>query len=150
MFRLPEGCWGWTLLFVALGLSGCSTMHPAPQRDVSESVPSASATLVFRPSGKEPESKSIEIPPDATVSSTLKSTGAARKFSRAKVHVERQLPNGAWHKMAVECDLTAKRVDPMHDYHLRPDDRLVVTEDTTDMWDDMMKSTAGPLGILNR
>jgi hypothetical protein len=90
----------------------------------------------------------LDLAPDATMQSVLEKTKADRKFSRATIELQRKLPSGEWHKMSVEYDSGAKRVDPLHDYHVQAGDRVVVKEDTTSGIEDLMKDQTGPLGGL--
>jgi hypothetical protein len=90
----------------------------------------------------------LDLAPDATVQSVLEKTKANRKFSRATVALQRKLDSGEWHKMDVQYDPGAQRVDPLHDYHVQPGDRVVVTEDTTSGIEDLMKDQMGPFSGL--
>jgi hypothetical protein len=156
MLRSPAFCWGWAIAVASLASVGCSMMTPSSQREAqkqaaSSSGPSATqCTVDFRPAGKSPDVGNIDIPAEATVQQVLDKAQASKRFSRMNIELYRQLPNGAWHKMVVEYDRASKKVDSMHDYHVRPGDRLVIIEDTTDVFDDMMSSTIGPLGGFNR
>lgn len=90
----------------------------------------------------------LDLAADATVQSVLEKTKANRKYSRATVELQRKLPSGEWHKMSVEYDPGTKRVDPLHDYHVQPGDRVVVKEDTTSGIEDLMKDQKGAFGSL--
>jgi hypothetical protein len=50
--------------------------------------------------------------------------------------------------MSVEYDPGQRQVDPLHDYHVQPGDRVVVTEDTTSGIEDLMKDQKGTFGSL--
>jgi hypothetical protein len=63
------------------------------------------------------------------------------------VQLQRPLPAGGWHVMELEFDRELKRIAPEYDYALLPGDRVVVTEDTTTVWDDVMVRALKPLGI---
>jgi hypothetical protein len=49
--------------------------------------------------------------------------------------------------MELEFDRDLKRIAPEYDYALLPGDRVVVREDTTTAWDDVMVRALKPLGI---
>lgn len=156
MLRSPAFCWGWTIAVASLASVGCTTMTPSSQREAQKQAATSSApsstqcTVDFRPAGKSPDVGNVEIPADASVQQVLEKSKATKRFARMNIELYRQLPNGAWHKMVVEYDRASKKVDAMHDYHVRPGDRLVIIEDTTDIFDDMMTSSFGPLGGFGR
>jgi hypothetical protein len=62
------------------------------------------------------------------------------------VELVRPLPSGQFHRILCEYDLGTKRVTPEFDYALLPGDRLVVQEDPSNMFDDMLSSALGPMG----
>jgi hypothetical protein len=149
MSRLAALCVGGTLVLALLAGSGCSAMKWGADKEVADKgPPPGTCTVDFRPAKKSPQVGNVEITSDATVQQVLDRSKAFGKFSRMKVELFRQLPNGAWHRMVVEHDRGTKKVDPMHDYHVRPGDRVVITEDTTDVIDDMLSENMGPLNVL--
>jgi hypothetical protein len=77
----------------------------------------------------------------------LEQSGAIKRFSRMHVQLQRPLPTGGWHVMELEFDRDLKRIAPEYDYALLPGDRVVVREDTTTAWDDVMVRALKPLGI---
>lgn len=138
---------GWILL-LAGSLCGCAMPNFGKQAATkTDGPPPAQCTVEFKPVKGSPSTTQVDIPADATVQQVMARSGAARKYSRAKLDLYRQLPNGQWHNMGVKYDVSSKKVDPLHDYHVQAGDRLVVSEDASDMLDDMMKST---LGSFNR
>jgi hypothetical protein len=46
--------------------------------------------------------------------------------------------------MDVKYDRSKGNVNPLYDYALHPGDHLIVIEDTTTAFDDMLNSLAGP------
>lgn len=140
---------GGFLLLACFGLCGCTMISASARKEAVATQPTATqCTVDFRASKRPPEVSHVDIPADATVQHVLNKSGAFRRFARLKIDLYRQTPQGAWHRMEVEYDRGSKTVETMHDYHMRPGDRLVVAEDTTDGLDDVMKSAAGPLGGL--
>lgn len=74
----------------------------------------------------------------------LQQSGAVKKFGRVKIELVRPLPSGGWHRMPIEYDRSIRRVPAECDYGILPGDRLIVTEDTGNMFTDMADS-AGDL-----
>ena len=138
---------GWILMLAGLALCGCAMPNfGKPAATKTDGPPPAQCTVEFKPVKGASSTTQVEIPADASVQQVVALSGAARKYSRAKLDLYRQLPNGQWHNMGVKYDVTSRRVDPLHDYHVQPGDRLVVSEDSSDMFDDMLKSSLGPFG----
>ncbi|WP_425618495.1 hypothetical protein NA78x_002202 [Anatilimnocola sp. NA78] len=65
---------------------------------------------------------------------------ANKEFRRMNIELVRPLPSGGWHRMPVEFDRSIKRVAAETDYAILPGDRLIVTEDASNMMTDMMDS----------
>lgn len=74
----------------------------------------------------------------------LQAAGAIKKFNRITVELARRLPSGDVHLMPIEYDRAIRRVPAECDYGILPGDRLIVTEDTGNMFSDMGDS-AGDL-----
>lgn len=147
MSRLSSASLGWMLLSATLCLSGCASWSNSRQSEPSGPAP-GQCTVELKPVSGAPQAGHLDLPPDATVQFVLEKTKANRKYSRATVELYRKLPSGEWHKMPVEYDSGGKKVDPLHDYHVQPGDRVVVSQDTTSTLDDMMKKQTGPLSGL--
>jgi hypothetical protein len=109
--------------------------------------PTAKYVVEIRPEGGKPQTVEKPLTETLHVQGALQQTGAAKKFDRALVDVYRPLPNGGWHKMTLEYDHDAHEIPPEYDYAVLPGDRIVVTEDTTTVFDDMMQRALKPLGI---
>lgn len=118
------------------------TPGPAPS-----APPAAKYVVEIRPHNDKPQAVEKTLSETMHVQNALEVTGALKKFDRAKVDVYRQLPAGGWHKMNLEFDKDHHRIPPEYDYAVLPGDRIIVTEDTTTVWDDMMERTLKPLGI---
>lgn len=141
MSRFSTASLGWILLSAAICLSGCA-MFGEQQKPQSGPAPGQCAVEVKAASGKTKVGH-LDLQPDATVQSVLEKTGAHRKYARSIIEVQRKLPSGEWHKMPVEYDSGLKKVDPLHDYHVQPGDRVIVTEDPSNGLDDLMKDQKG-------
>lgn len=137
---------GWILVAAVLCLSGCA-MFNGNQKPQSGPAPGQCSVELKSSSGKV-QVGHLDLAPDATVQSVLDKTKANRKYSRATIDLQRKLPSGEWHKMTVEYDSGSRHVDPLHDYHVQPGDRVVVTEDTTSGIEDLMKDQKGTFGSI--
>jgi hypothetical protein len=138
------------------GLVGCSmfkeqataklnaevTRGPAPS-----APPAAKFVVEIRPENGKPKAVEKPLAEQTFVQSALEQTGALKKFKRAFVEVYRPLPNGGWHKMNLEFDRENHRVPPEYDYALLPGDRIIVTEDTSNIMDDIIERAMKPLGL---
>ncbi len=135
------------LALVACGLSGCSTITTFRDDTPQAAPPSGSVaqcTIDLRPRSGKPKVSNYTLEEQATVSQVLTKSGASKRYSNYEVELYRQTPQGQWHKMAVEVDGRG-RVGPMHDYHIRPGDRLVVREDSSDPLENMLNTASSGL-----
>jgi hypothetical protein len=146
MSRSTTASLGGILIAAAFCLSGCA-MFNGGQKPQTGPAPGQCSVELKSASGKT-EVGHLDLAADATVQSVLEKTKANRKYSRATVDLQRRLPSGEWHKMGVEYDSGTRRVDPLHDYHVQPGDRVVVTEDTTSGLEDLVKDQKGTFGSL--
>jgi hypothetical protein len=97
-----------------------------------------------RESGKQPELKQFPLPQTLYVQQVLDQSGVLRRFRRLKIEIYRQLPGGRGHRLDVAFDRAEHRVPPGADYAIHPNDRIVITEDTSTLLDDMLESLSGP------
>jgi hypothetical protein len=118
------------------------TPGPAP-----DGPPAAKYVVEIRPSKEKPQAVEKPLTDTMHVQNALEVTGALKKFDRATVDVYRQLPAGGWHKMSLEFDKDKHSIPPEYDYAVLPGDRIIVTEDTTTAWDDVMERSLKPFGI---
>lgn len=81
------------------------------------------------------------------VQDALEKSGASANFRRMNVELYRPLPGG-FHRLEVRYNRNTHSVDPRFDYEILPNDRLVITEDTSNTIDDMLEQLSGPLGAL--
>jgi hypothetical protein len=144
MTRFSSVTLGWALLSTGLLLSGCA-MWGETQKP--QAAPAADQCAVeLKPATGASKVGHLDLPKDANVSYVLEKTGAHRKYSRVKIELHRKLDSGEWINMKIDYDITHKKVDPLHDYHVMPGDRLVVAEDQSSGLDDLMKDPKGILG----
>ena len=150
------------LFVLPLALSGCNSMggHSAKGSISDESLAAAAVdaqgtaaqskfAVEFHFTKDKQKPQAIERPLTGTlhVQEALEQTGALKKFRRCEIAIVRRLPNGMGHKIPVDYDRDVKRVTPEFDYALLPGDRLIVTEDTSTAFDDLLQdSWLGPLG----
>ena len=139
--------------------SGCQTLdvnlasvlRDTPESSTPPATPAESEAtyyVEFRPHQKKPVLVSLALTEPTYVQQVLDQTKALKKFRRVKVELYRQLPQGGGHKIPVTYDRAKKRVDPATDYSIHPKDRLVVTEDTSTILDDMLEKLGGPASSL--
>ena len=147
MSRSITASLGWIVLTATVGLCGCAMFNGERQKQQAGPAP-GQCSVELKSAGGKVQVGHLDLASDATVQSVLEKTKANRKYSRATIDLQRKLPSGEWHKMEVQYDPGARRVDPLHDYHVQPGDRVVVTEDTTSGLEDLMKDQNGTLGGL--
>ena len=139
---------------VLLGsISGCQTMNTeltsifgAEPAIANAPPPPADGTkffVEFRDDGRKPILVPVPLTNVTYVQQALEQTGAFKRYRRAKIELFRQLPQGGGHKLPIEYDRGKNQVPSGADYALHPNDRLVVTEDSSTIIDDMMESLSG-------
>jgi hypothetical protein len=145
---------GW--LAIASGLAGCSVFKDQTQPKLAAEVqpgsphppaPVGKFSVELRPEKGKPRSVEKEMTEPVHVQTALEQTGAAQKWPRCFIELYRPLPNGGWHRMQLEFDRENHRVPAEFDYAVLPGDRIVVTEDATNLMDDFMQRALKPLGI---
>ena len=156
----PRNC---TLLatFVLLsGLVGCAGFGNRPEptlnAEITPHAESASPNTTAQPDKYSVEIRSASgkaeaLPQTLTghicVQEALENSGAAKKFKRFNLELYRPLAGGRWHRMALEYDRSNRRVPAENDYALSAGDRLLVIEDTSDIFDDLAQRVLAPLGL---
>jgi hypothetical protein len=138
------------------GLSGCQTMN-AEFSNLFGEEPSVTAAppaspdgpkffVEFRDDGRKPILVPVPLTDVLYVQQALEQTGALKRYRRAKIELYRQLPQGGGHKLPIELDRGKRQVPTGSDYALHPNDRIVITEDTSTIVDDMLESLTGATG----
>ena len=145
-----------SFFLAAIGSTGCQTVNselaslfgdaPAAQTQTAEAIAADSPKfyIELRESGKKPQLMKVALPEVYYIQQALDQSGASKQFRRMKIELYRQLPGGGGHKLPVEFDNSSRRVPPGKDYAIHANDRLVVTEDTSTVFDDML----GSIGVL--
>jgi hypothetical protein len=72
----------------------------------------------------------------------LNQAKALKQFSRMKIELVRPLPSGGWHRMPLDYDRSIKRIAAESDYAILPGDRIIVTEDSSNILTDMLESAS--------
>lgn len=136
-----------------LAASGCATMTlpgfpglaDLPATAAAQPAPGMpSVTVEFR--SPEVRTKRMQLPYTAgmTVQTAMEQSRATKHFRRMTVALVRtNPPHGRPHKMDIEFNSAKGRVHFTHDYALYPDDRLIVTEDTSTPLDDLISRIPG-------
>ena len=144
------------LAAILSGLVGCSMFkeQAAPKLNAQvtpgaapDAPQAAKYVIEIRPEQGKPQSVEKTLAEPIHVQTALAQAGALKKYSRATVEMYRPLPSGGWHKMSLEYDRKSHSVPPEYDYAVLPGDRIVVTEDTTTVFDDITQRALKPLGI---
>lgn len=135
-------------LFLAALNGGCAALSPkaTPQlnAEIAPGVTGAEKPqgyiVEFRDAdGRKLQAVEKPLTGQKHVQEALQESRALSKWNRAKLDLIRQLPTGGEHRMKMEYSLSSKRVDPENDYQLHAGDRIVVTEDTTTAFDELLQ-----------
>lgn len=130
----------------AVSATGCNVVDASKSLFATNANPTANAsvagpTAVVEYRSSNGATKSVAVPVDGDdfhVQQLMDKTGAFRKFSRSEVELQRKTPQGRQTKMSVSYDRGNRRIEPQCDYQVLPGDVLVVTEDPTNLLDDML------------
>jgi hypothetical protein len=150
-----------TLIVVtAFAATGCTSFHPrqldvlhvfGPRRPKPPAPGEPAFTMVIDPALGKTDAYPVPLENPISVQQALVETGTLYYFRRQKLFVERQVPEaGRSLRMPVKFDYGAGAVTPDTDYALLPGDRLIVSEDTTTIFDQAMEEIGGPLKVMQR
>ena len=149
-------------VLVASSSIGCSTLTTSSlssnlEQSVTEShvqqasVPAeATETCVVEVQSYAGKSRRFEIPitDGMTVQDIVKAVQVRKLFSRITIELQRPVANSRKPlKLPVTVEGFGKRVNPAYNYAVRPGDRLVLSEDPTNTFDDMLDGALSPFGI---
>ncbi|MEX2175035.1 MAG: hypothetical protein WD872_11780 [Pirellulaceae bacterium] len=109
-------------------------------------TPPANFTVECRPEGGKPIAKEQPLVGTLNVQEALEHTRANQKYRKFTLRLHRPLPDGRLHQMVLEYDRKEKRVAPEFDYSILPGDQLIVIEDTSTVFDEMLDAMAAPFG----
>ena len=113
----------------------------AGQPTATAGQPTASITIEVRADGKKPEIGQIPLNGSPRIQEVLEQSGLVKKFRRMDIVVMRAIGDQR-QKLESKYDHSEGFVSPLYDYQLHPGDHLVVTEDTSTVFDDMLNSLA--------
>lgn len=116
----------------------------AGQPQATAAQGTAAITMEVREDGKKPQIGQTPISGSPRIQEILEQTGLVKKFNRMDLVVMRAIGDER-QKLKSEYDHEEGWVNPLYDYQLHPGDHLIVTEDTSNMFDDMLDSL-NPMG----
>jgi hypothetical protein len=153
----------WLATFVLLsGLVGCASFGEKPEpklnAEITPADPGAGSiaphvdkySVEVRSSSGKAEALPQPLTGQVCVQEALEQSGAHKKFKRFNLELYRPLPGGRWHRMVLEYDRSNRRVPAENDYALSAGDRLIVIEDTSDIFDDAAQAILRPLGLSDK
>jgi hypothetical protein len=153
----------WLIAASVLAGAGCQTLDPNLVSLFTEGSDAAAVAATpatkdageqyyveFRPDGGKPTVVAKPLNDVTFVQQALEQSGAIKRFPRIKVDVYRQLPEGGGHRIPISYDRRNRRVAAGTDYAIHPRDRIVVTEDTSTVLDDMLETLGMPAGTLRK
>jgi hypothetical protein len=146
--------------FVVLsGLVGCAGFGDRPEPTLNAEIMPASAdqgaaapqvdkySVEIRYASGKAEALPQPLVDHICVQEALEKSGAAKGFKRFNLELYRPLAGDRWHRMVLEYDRSNRRVPAENDYALTAGDRLIVIEDTSDIFDDVAQQVLSPLGL---
>jgi hypothetical protein len=114
--------------------------QPATQEPSAPAPSGPQYQIEIRREGQQPQLTQLPLAEPLFVQQVLEQAGAVSKFRRMKVEIYRKLPNGGGQRLDVPYDRAKRRVPPGGDYAIHANDRVVITEDTTTVIDDMIQT----------
>ena len=141
------GCSTLTTSSLSNNLDQPVTENPVQQASVqAESV----ETCVVQVESYAGKARRLQVPitDGMTVQDIVKAVQVRKLFARINIELQRPVANS--HKplkMPVTVDGFGKRVNSAYNYAIRPGDRLVISEDPSNTFDDMLDGVLSPLGI---
>ena len=124
---------------------GVDMNAPSNEADTTLTAERASCYVEIRAVGKEPKRIRMSLKEATHVQKVLEQTGLVKEFRNMDINLSRKLDDGTRHKLEVHYDAKRKQVVSAFDYALHPDDLLVVRQDSSTSFDEMLKKLAGPL-----
>jgi hypothetical protein len=103
-------------------------------------LPNACQVVLQDADGKTTR-RTLPLDKQQHIQDLLVQSGAIKQFSRMDIALLRTTPSGGKQRMNVEFDRSKRAVEMQYDYFIMPGDVLLVTEDSSTIVDDMIKST---------
>ncbi|HIA18268.1 MAG TPA: hypothetical protein EYN70_02415 [Planctomycetaceae bacterium] len=141
------GCSTLTTSSLSNNLDQPVTENPLQQASVqAESV----ETCVVHVTSYAGKGRRLQVPitDGMTVQDIVQAVKVRKLFARINIELQRPVANS--HKplkMPVTVDGFGKRVNPAYNYAIRSGDVLVISEDPSNTFDDMLDGVLSPLGI---
>jgi hypothetical protein len=160
-FRLHAPAARFVPVLVLWAVGGCSTLQLDPSnndlalQDATGEVspqantPVGTVKVEIRAAGRSPEVRELPIRDGMFIDDALTDSGLKRRFSRMELSLLRYNDHGLA-KMDSKYEHKMGKVHPRFDYGLRAGDHLVVTEDTSTMFHDMLNSLSPIPGAMAR
>ena len=144
------GCSTLTTSSLSSNLEQPVTENPVQQVSVLAETAETAETCVVEVQSYAGKGRRLEIPitDGMTVQDIVKAVQVRKLFSRITIELQRPVANS--HKplkMPVTVEGFGKHVNPAYNYAVRPGDRLVISEDPTNTFDDMLDGALSPFGI---
>jgi hypothetical protein len=147
------------LLIVACsGTAGCAHLPStgslaallSPRNEVATSDV-ASCTVELRHGGRKPKTIDVPLGKDTRVQDVLDLSRASTRFRNLDVYVLRPTPHGPDPAVKMNCyfDRKQRRITLETDYAVLPGDRIVVGENRSSQFDNIVGSVVGPV-LSNR
>lgn len=156
----PRNCTLLATFILLSSLVGCAGFgeRPEPTLNAEITPPGEGGTPAAAPHAdkysveiRSASGKAEALPQTLTghicVQEALEQSGAAKRFKRFDLELYRPLAGGRWHRMVLEYDRSNRRVPAENDYAISAGDRLIVIEDTNDIFDDIAQKVLAPLGL---
>ena len=165
----PGALWTLAVAMIVSSSSGCTSLtlapfsaNPAaptnsPVEQATTTAPTQQTESVqscivevrsYRGQVKEGQ---VAITEGMSVQDVLVAIKVDRVFTRMAIELQRSTKKSREPiKMPITYDRRKKEVNPAYNYAIRHGDRLLVTEDTSNAFDDMMESALGRIGMPTR
>ncbi len=105
--------------------------------------------MAIQAAGRKPKVKTLPLEPGMTIQTALEKTNLTRRFQNMEIKVLRVTPqsNGQPVPLQVQYDPVKNAVDILHDMALHPDDKIIVTEDTSNPLDKTLARFTSAMGL---
>lgn len=146
MARIAYGIF---VVVTLLAANGCATFHltkseavPTGEKVAEQYPPVPMVAVECHGSNGKVKVEEVPLEEGMTVGDALEKTKANKRFRRAYIDVQRT-HNGHTLKMPIDFSNGNNRVSHSTDYALHPRDRILVTEDSSTIVDDLMQKLLG-------
>lgn len=124
------------MLTVSSGCASLSSWSPTkPVADAATYPPPTTIAIEYHPHGGKVKVVDVPFEEGQTIQAALEKHGAHKKFRRSFIDLQRTPKGGMPHKMPI--DFKSGQVGHSTNYDLHPNDRIIITEDNSTIFDDM-------------